>query len=163
MVMPTVIVAVMMTVSAVSAAFRLERCLHPCEVCCEPKEHVLDCMIWRNAKNLIANFGRQMPISQVPGEAHELGGILVPDFDDKLGGGVDLQQPPVFKLQGISIGHGNRFRKIDKDIFALIRCQTNAAAMTSIEIEREGACRSLLRPMSSKTMNGSVMHRRLST
>jgi len=161
--MPTVIVVVMMTVSAVSAAFRLEPRLHPCEVCCKPKEHVLDHMIGPNAKNLIANFSRQMPISQMPGEAHELGGILVPDFDDKLRGGVDLQQPPVFKLQGISIGHGNRFRKIDKDIFALIRSQANAAAMTSIEIEREGAARSFLRPMSGRVMNCSVMHRRLNT
>src|SRR5215470_13925255 len=100
-----------------------------------------------------------MPISQMPGEAHELGGIFMPDFDDELGGGVDLQQPPVFKLQGISIGHGNRFRKIEKDLFALIRRQANAAAMTSIEIEREGARRSFLRPISSRAMNCSVMHR----
>ena len=84
-------------------------------------EHLLDHMIGPNAKSLIANFSRQMPISQMPGEAHELVGILMPDFEDKLRGGFDLQQPPVFKLQGISIGHGNRLRKIEEDIFALIR------------------------------------------
>jgi hypothetical protein len=104
-----------------------------------------------------------MPISQMPGEAHELVGIFMPDFDDKLRSGIDLQQPPVFKLQGISIAHCNRSRKIEKDIFALIRGQANAAAMTGIEIEREGASRSFLRPMSGAAMNYSVMHCRLNT
>ena len=89
----------------------------------------------------------------MPGEAHELVAIFMPNCDDKLRGGFDLQQPPVIKLQGISIGHGNRFRKIEKDIFALIRSQANAAAMTSVEIERERACRSFLRPMSGRAMN----------
>src|SRR5215475_13245813 len=104
-----------------------------------------------------------MPISQMPGEAHELVGISMPDFDDKLRGGIDHQQPPVFKLQSIAVRHGNRSRKIEKDIFALIRSQANAAAMTGIEVEREGACRSFLRPMSGRAMNRSVMHRRLNT
>src|SRR5262245_26484440 len=104
-----------------------------------------------------------MPISQMPGEAQELAQILVPDLDDRLRGGFDLQQPPVFELQGIPIGHSNRFGKIEKDIFALIADQANAAAMAAIEIEREGACRSFLRPMSGRAMNGSVMHNPLST
>src|SRR5215471_4073456 len=101
-------------------------------------EHLLDHMIGPNAKNLIANFSRQVPISQMPGEAHELVGIFMPNFDNRLRGRFDLQQPPVFKLQGISIGHGNRLWKIEKDIFALIRSQADAAAMASVEIEREG-------------------------
>src|SRR5262245_5086197 len=104
-----------------------------------------------------------MPISQMPGEAHELVGILMPDFDDRLSGGFDLEQSPILELHGISIGHGNRFRKIEKDIFALIRSQANAAAMTRIEIEREGARRSFLRPMSGRAMNRGVTHRRLNT
>jgi hypothetical protein len=40
-------------------------------------------------------------------------------------------------LQAISIGHRNRLRKIQKDIFALIRCQANATAMAPVKIESE--------------------------
>jgi hypothetical protein len=76
-----------------------------------------------------------MPISQTPSKAHELLGIFMPDFDNKLGSGLDLQQPAVIKLQAISIRHRNRIRKIEKDVFALIRRQANAAAMARVEIE----------------------------
>src|SRR5262245_20115671 len=153
MMMSTVIVVVMTAIAAVGTPFRLERGLQLQKLRSGAMEHLLDHMIGPNAKNPIANFSRQMPISQMPGEAHELVGIFMPDFDDEFRGSFDLQQPSVFKLQSISIDHGNRFRKIEKHILALIRRQANAAAMTSIEIEREGACRAFLRPMSGKAMN----------
>jgi hypothetical protein len=56
-------------------------------------------------------------------------------------------------LQAISIGHRNRFRKVKKDIFALIRSQANAAAMARVKIESESACRLFLRPMPGGAMN----------
>jgi hypothetical protein len=56
-------------------------------------------------------------------------------------------------LQAISIGHRNRVRKIEKDIFALIRSQANAAAMARVKIESEGACRLFRRPKPGGSMN----------
>jgi hypothetical protein len=143
----------MVAITAVSAAFRLERSLHLYKLRSEAMEHLLDHLVGPNAKNLIADFSGQMPISQMPGKAHELIGFFMPDFDNTLCSGLELQQSPVFKLQSISIGHGNRFRKIEKDIFALIRSQANAAAMARVKIERERACRLFLRPMSGRPMN----------
>jgi hypothetical protein len=140
-------------VAAVRAAFRLERSLHLHKLRSEAMEHLLDHMVRPNAKNLVANFSRQMPISQVPGKAHELIGFFMLDFDHGLHGGPDLQQSPVFKLQSVSIGHRNRFRKIEKDIVALISRQANAAAMARVKIERERACRLFLWPMSGRPMN----------
>jgi hypothetical protein len=40
-------------------------------------------------------------------------------------------------LQAISIGHCNRPREIQKNIFALIRSQANATAMARVKIESE--------------------------
>ena len=153
MMMPTVIVVVIVAGVAVGAAFRLERGLHVHEIRSEAMEHFLDYMVGPNAKNLIANFSRQMPISQMPGKADELIGFSMPDFDNGLRSGLDLQQPPVFELQGISIGHRNRFRKVEKDILPLIGSQANAAAMARVKIESEGACRVFFWPMPGGQMN----------
>jgi hypothetical protein len=138
---------------AVSAAFRLERSLHLHKVRSEPTEHSLNYMIGPNAKDLISNFSWQMPISEMPGNTHELIGVRVPDFDNRLRGGLNLQQPSILELQGISIGHGHGFRKVEKDIFPVIRCEANAAAMARVEIERDNAGRLLLRPMPRGPMN----------
>jgi hypothetical protein len=44
------------------------------------------------------------------------------NFNEKFGSRLDLQPSSIIELQAISIGHRNRLRKIQKDIFALIRC-----------------------------------------
>jgi hypothetical protein len=143
----------MIAVVAVRAAFRLERGLHLHKRRSEAVEHLLDHMIGPNPKQLIANFSGQMPISQMPGKAHKLMGIFVPDFDKGFRSGLDFQQSPVFKLQRIPIRHRSCFREVKEDIFALIGSQANAAAMARVEIERERASRSFLRPVSGGAMN----------
>jgi len=153
MLMPRVIMAAMVAVPAVSAAFGLEGGLHLYKIRFEVMKHILDHMVGANAKNLVSNLSRQMPISQMPGKAHKLIGIFMPDFDNKLSSGLNLQQPPIVKLQAISIGHRNRFRKVEKDIFALIGSQANAAAMARVEIESDRASRPFLRPVSGGAMN----------
>ncbi len=90
-------------------------------------------------------------------------GILMPDFDHQLRRGLNLEPPPIFKLQAISIDHRHRSRKVEKDILALIRRQANAAAMARVKIERERARRLLPRPMPGGAMNGSAMQRHIST
>jgi hypothetical protein len=153
MMVRTAMMVVMVAVAAVGAAFGLEGGLHPCKIGPEAMEHILDHMVGPNAKNTMSNFSRQMPISQMPGKAHKLIGILVPHFDNRLRSGLHLQPSAIVKLQAVSIGYRNRFRKVEKENFELIRHQPNAPAMASIEIEREGACRSFLRPMSGRAMN----------
>jgi len=149
----TVIMFVMMAVTPVRAAFGLEGSLHVHKIRSQPTEHLFDHIVRPNAKNLAANFGRQMPISQVPSKTGKLTGILMPDFDNELGSSLNLQQPSVVKLQAISVGQGNRLRKVEKDIFALVRGQANATAMSRVEIESERACRLFLRPMPGDAMN----------
>jgi hypothetical protein len=153
MMMFTVIMVVMVTITTVSATFRLERGLQLYKLRSEAMEHLLDHMIGPDAENLVANFSRQMPVSQMPGKAHELIGIFVPYFDNGLRIGSHLEQSSIVKLQGVPIGHRNRFRKIEKDVFALIRGQANAAAMARVEIERQRAGRAFPGPMPGRPMN----------
>jgi hypothetical protein len=88
---------VMVTVSAVSTTFGLERGLHFYKNRPESDEHVLNHMVGPNAKNLVSNFGRQVPISQMPSKAHKLTGIFVPDFDNKFGRRLNFEPPTIFQ------------------------------------------------------------------
>jgi hypothetical protein len=151
--MPTVIMIVMAAAAAVSAAFGLEGGQHLYKIRSEAMEHILDHVVGPDAKSLVSNFSRQMPISQMPGKAHKLFRIFMPDFHNRLRRGLNREPPPIFKLQAISVGHRDRFRKVEKDIFALIRSQANAAAMARVKIESESARRLFVRPMPGAAMN----------
>jgi hypothetical protein len=153
MLMPSVIMVPTVAVAAVSAPFRLERSLHVCEIRFETMQHILDHAVGPDAKNLVSNFSRQMSVSQMPSKTHELIGILMPNFDNRLRRGPDPEQSPVFKLQRIPIGHRNCFREVEKDIFALIGSEANAAAMARLEIESDRISRPFLRPVPGGAMN----------
>jgi hypothetical protein len=83
--MPTVAMVVVVAIPAVGAAFGLEGNLYLYEVRSETLEHILDHMVWANAKGIIPNLRWKMPISQVPSYTHQLMVILMPDFNDLLG------------------------------------------------------------------------------
>ena len=89
MIIPPVIVVVMVAVAAVSTAFGLEGGLHLYKIRSEAMEHILDHMVRPNAKNLVSNFSRQMPISQMPSKTDKLIGIFMPDFDNKFRSGLN--------------------------------------------------------------------------
>jgi hypothetical protein len=157
MMMPVLTMRAMVAVAGVSAAFGLERDLHPCKICSEAKEHILDHVVRPNAKNLVSNFSRQMPISQMPREASKLVGVFMLDFDNELRRSLNLEPSTIFKLQAISISHGNRMGKVEQDIFAVIPNQANAASMARVKIESERPCRVFRRPIPGESMNGRAM------
>ena len=97
----------------IGAALGLEGGLHLHNISSETAEHILNHMVGADAKDLFSNFRRQMPISQMPGKAYKLMGILMPDFDNKLRSRLNFEPPPVVELQAISIGHRNRLRKVE--------------------------------------------------
>ena len=86
MMMLTVAMVVMVAVTAVCAAFGLERNLYLHEFRSETVEHILDHMVWANAKGIIPNLRWKMPIPQVPSETHQLMVVLMAHFNDRFGG-----------------------------------------------------------------------------
>jgi hypothetical protein len=87
-------IVIMMT--TVRAALWLERRLYFSKTCSKPKKHVLDYVVWANSKHVASDFGRQMTVSQMPGQAHKLRLILMPHFDNIFGGGLNSEPPSIF-------------------------------------------------------------------
>jgi hypothetical protein len=126
--------SVLMAMAAISAAFRLEGGPHVCKIRAKTTEHLFYNVVGPESENLVSDFSRQMPISEMPGKAYKLIGILVACFDYALRSGLDLEPPSVVQLQAVSIGHCNRLWKLEKDVFAVISGQANAAAMARVEV-----------------------------
>jgi len=145
--------AVMMIVAPVRAAFGLKRSFDLSESCAEAGKHRFDHMVRPDTESFMSNLRRQMAIAEVPCEAHKLARIFMPHLDNRLCGSLNHEPPSVVKLHTISISHGDSLWKIEKDILALIRREPNPAPMARIEIERDSACGSFLRPMPGRTMN----------
>jgi hypothetical protein len=163
MMMPIVVVVVRVVVVAIGATLGLEGRRHLHNICSETMEHILNHMVRADAKNLFPDFRRQMPISKMPGNAHKLMRILMSDFDYRLQTRLNFEPPPVVELQAISIGHCNRFGKIEQDLFALVRSQTNTTAMPSIKIEGDSASGTFPWPVPGGAMNGGAVDDHIST
>src|SRR5579862_5439939 len=145
--------AVMVIVTTVRAAFGLKRSVALSENCAEAGKQLFDYMVRPDSEGLMSNLRRQMRIAEMPCKAHKLARIFMPHLDNRLRGRLNHEPPPIVKLHTISIGHGDSLWKIEKNILALIRSQPNPAPMARIEIERDSACGSFLRPMPGRTMN----------
>src|ERR1700758_1056595 len=104
-----------------------------------------------------------MTISKMPGKAHKLIGVFMSCLNDELSSGLNLQPPPILELQAISIGHRNRFREAEKDIFALIGGETNGSTMARVKVERESSGRFFLGRVPGSAMNRSGVDGHIST
>jgi len=161
--MLTVVMSVMVPLAAIGTAFWLEGSHHLCKIRSEMAEHIFDNMVGPESENLVSNFSRQMPISKMPGKAHKLIRILMSCLDDKLGSGLNLKPSPILELKAISLGHRNRFREVEKDIFALIRGEANAATMARVKVESESTSRLFFGPVPGGAVNGSRVDGHVST
>jgi len=152
------VMIVMVALAAVRTALRLKGSAHVYEICAEAVEHILDHMVGPNAKNLVLNFSGQMSISQMPCQAHASIGIFVSDFNEKFGSRLDLQPSSIIELQAIAIGHCNRLRKIEQDLFALVSRHPDATAMARLRVERQSVDRFFFRPIPGEAMDASAVH-----
>jgi hypothetical protein len=83
MMMLAAMVFVMVAVT-VSTAFRLEGGLDFLKIRPQATEHIFDHVVGPYKKNVISNFSRQMPITQVPGKAYQLYRIVMSNFHEIL-------------------------------------------------------------------------------
>ena len=142
------------TMTAVGAALGLKRHLQPCEARSKALDHGFNHMVGSDAKSRVADFSRQMTVSQMPGKTCQLPGNCMPDLYNQLRCRLYFEPSPVLQLQPVTVRHGNRLRQIEEDLFALICDQTDAPPVTLFEIESDGSCGFMRRPAPAGSMNG---------
>jgi hypothetical protein len=140
-------------VATVGATFGLKRCSHFHEICSEALEHGFDHVVGSDVKNRAADLCWQMPVPQMPGKTRQLPGIPMFDLYNRLRCRLYFEPSPVIQPQPVSMGHGNGFGQVEEDLFALIRHQTDTAAVPLFKIERDGSRGLMLRPTSGGPMN----------
>jgi len=141
------------TMAAIGAALGLKRRLHLHEIRSQAFEHRFDHMIGPNAKTRATNLRRQVTVAQVPGKTGELFGISMADLYHRLRSRLYFEPSPVLQPQAVSIGHGNRLRQIEEELFALVGDQTNTPAVTLFETKSDGSCSLVLWPAPAGAMN----------
>jgi hypothetical protein len=110
-------------------------------------------VVGANTKGRAIDLRRQMSVPQMPGKTGKLLGISMADLYHWLRCRLDFEPSAVMQPQPVSIGHGNRLRQIEKDLFALIRYQPNTSAVTLFEEKCDGSRSLMLWPAPAGPMN----------
>ena len=80
MILVVVMVMVVIVGGAVGAPFGLKSCLDVVEFGSETLEHFFNHVVGADTESAFANLGREMAISKMPAESHQLMAVFVPDF-----------------------------------------------------------------------------------
>src|SRR5215472_8634085 len=99
------IVVAVVVATAIGATLGLKRCFDSFQLGSETTQHLFDHTIGPDAKSTIANLRRKVPISEMPGEPHELMRIPMPDLHNRFGSGFNPQPASVIHLHPIAVGH----------------------------------------------------------
>ena len=110
-------------------------------------------MVGANVKNPAADLRRQMPVPQMPGKPCQLFGFSMADLYHGLGRRPYFEPSPVMQPQPVSIRHRKCLRQIEKELFALIRYQTNTPAVTLFKQKGDGSRGLMIRPTPGGLMN----------
>ncbi len=153
-----VVVAVAMRRRAdIGAAFRIERRFDRDDCAAEAARHLLDHGIAADAQALSHQFGRQVAIAEVPGDARQRGGVGGADFGERFGRGDDFDDAAVLQLQPVAGAQHHRFGQIEQEAEPAHAGHGDAAAVALVIIEhhRVGG---LARPGAGGNDGMSVQH-----
>ena len=105
----------------------------------------------------LRQFGRQVAVAEMPGDAGQRGGVGGADFGQRLRRGDDLDDAAVLELQAVAGAQHHRFRQVEQEAEAAHAGHGEAAAIALVVIEHHGVGR-LARPLSGGNDGMSVQH-----
>lgn len=132
------IVAVPVPAMGIGAALRLEGGAHMEHGGAEPAQHVLDHVVAPDEDEVRPELRRQMAVAEVPGDAHEMGGIAPEDAGERLEGRLHLDEAPVLQGQEVAVAERARLRQVEQEFEPLLALHGDAAAMARVMVEEHG-------------------------
>jgi len=117
MCMPMIVAAIgTVLVARIGAALWPERPLDRFGSRAEPARHLQEHMVVRDIQRLGRDLGGDVPVAEMPRDLHEPERIVRRDRDQSLGGGLDLNQPPVLELYGVAVLDNARALQIQQEL-----------------------------------------------
>lgn len=131
----------------IGAAFRMERSIDRHDIGAELDQHVLDDMVAADTQAIAQQFGRQMPVAQMPGEAQQMGAVLAADLDQRFRRCLDGNDAAILQQQAVAMLQRDGAGQIEQELGPAFRGHGDAAPVPRIEIKHDGVGRGL-RPKS---------------
>jgi hypothetical protein len=141
----------------IGAAFGIERRLDLDDCRAKPPSHILDHMIAPDAQALLQEFGRQVAIAEVPGDAHQRGRVGATNFRETFWRGDDFDDASVLQRQAVAGAQHHRLIQVEQEDEAAHAGHGDAAAIAIfiIEDDRVGG---FAGPGAGGTNGMSVLH-----
>lgn len=139
-------VVIVMAVDAavtIGAAFGMEGGVDGHDIGAELDEHVLDHVITADAQAVAQQFGRQVPVAEVPGEAQQMRPILGCHLDQRLGRRLDRNDAPVLEQQPVTLLQRHGLGQVEQEFGPALRGHGDPAPVPRVEIEHDGVGRRL--------------------
>jgi len=151
MTVPRMIVRII-RVGGIGTAFGIERRFDLDQARAQPSQHRLDHMIAADAQSPPRDLGRQVPIAEVPGEAHQMLRIVPPDFQQRLGRRHHLDQPAIFEHQRVATAQGDRLFQIEQEFQPARALHHHPPTVAIVKIEHDAIGRRLAPAMLSANL-----------
>jgi hypothetical protein len=119
----------------IGAALGIERRLERDHPRPEAFGHRLDHGIAADAQRPRQDFGRQMAVAEVPGDADQGHRINGPDLRQRFGLGDHFDDASVFKAQSVAAAQHRRFREVEEEFESADAPHGHATAMALVEVE----------------------------
>ncbi len=141
----------------VSPAFGIERRLERDHPRAKSLGHRLDDGVAADAQRLRQQFGRQMAVAKVPGDADQRQRVGGPDLRQRFGLGDHLDHAPVLEPQPVAAAQHGCFREIEQEFEPADPGHGDAPAIALVEVEHHRVGRSA-RPMAGRDDFVSAQH-----
>lgn len=122
----------------VGAALRIERRFDFDDRGAKPAHHVLDHMIAPDAKPSGCDLRLQMPVAEMPSDAHQVMRIVAADFGQRLRRRDDFDEAAILERQRITAAKRYRRFQIEQEFKSTRSHHREPPAMTVVKIKHNG-------------------------